>query len=108
MRKNVKEKHNVLVAGMIKYYGKTFDWVMRHKRLSLGIAATLVILAFASAKFLGTEFIPHLDEGALWAEGDAPMSISLSQAKTLADSMRYDLAGISGGQRSCLPGRQTR
>jgi cobalt-zinc-cadmium resistance protein CzcA len=91
MRKNVKEKHNVLVAGMIKYYGKTFDWVMRHKRLSLGIAATLVILAFASAKFLGTEFIPHLDEGALWAEGDAPMSISLSQAKTLADSMRYDL-----------------
>jgi cobalt-zinc-cadmium resistance protein CzcA len=91
MRKNVKEKHNFLVAGMIKYYERIFDWVMRNKKLSLGIAAVLVIVTFISAKFLGTEFIPHLDEGALWAEGDAPMSISLSQSKALADSMRYDL-----------------
>jgi heavy metal efflux system protein len=91
MRKNVREKHNFLVAGMIKYYGSTFDWVMRNKRLSLGIAIALVAVTFFSAKFLGTEFIPHLDEGALWAEGDAPMSVSLSQAKEQADSMRYDL-----------------
>ncbi|HEV8082169.1 MAG TPA: CusA/CzcA family heavy metal efflux RND transporter [Chitinophagaceae bacterium] len=91
MHKNVKEKHNPLVAGMIKYYEKIFTWVMRNKKLSLGIAAAVVILTFASSKLLGTEFIPHLDEGALWAEGDAPMSISLPQAKILADSMRYDL-----------------
>lgn len=91
LHKNVKEKHNLLVAGMIKYYTRIFDWVMRNKKLSLGIAGVAVILAFASAKFLGTEFIPHLDEGALWAEGDAPMSISLSRSKELADSMRYDL-----------------
>ena len=32
-----------------------------------------------------------MDEGALWVEGDAPMSISLSQSKVLSDSMRYDL-----------------
>jgi heavy metal efflux system protein len=64
---------------------------MRNKRLSLGVASIVVLVTFASAKFLGTEFIPHLDEGALWAEGDAPMSISLEQAKAQADSMRYDL-----------------
>jgi len=91
LHKNVKEKHNPLVVGMIKYYEKIFDWVMRNKKLSLGIATLIVISAFASGKILGTEFIPHLDEGALWAEGDAPMSISLSQAKVIADSMRYDL-----------------
>src|SRR5439155_11592309 len=91
LHKDVKEKHNLLVAGMIKYYGRIFNWVMRNKKLSLGIAVLVVALSFGSAKLLGTEFIPHLDEGALWAEGDAPMSISLSQAKTLADSMRFDL-----------------
>jgi len=91
LHKDVKEKHNWLIAGMIKYYEKIFDWVMRNKKLSFGIAVTVVVITFASAKLLGTEFIPHLDEGALWAEGDAPMSISLPQAKTLADSMRYDL-----------------
>ncbi|HEY2721557.1 MAG TPA: CusA/CzcA family heavy metal efflux RND transporter [Chitinophagaceae bacterium] len=91
MRKDVKEKHNGLVAGMIKYYGKLFDWVMRHRKLSLSVAAIAVLITFASGKFLGTEFIPHLNEGALWVEGDAPMSISLDQAKELADSMRSDL-----------------
>ena len=93
--KNVVEKHNPIVAGMIKYYEKLFDWVMKHKRLSLSIAILFIAITFFSAKFLGTEFIPHLNEGALWVEGDAPMSISLEQSKALADSMRYDLLEVS-------------
>jgi heavy metal efflux system protein len=91
LHKNVVEKHNPLVAGMIKYYDISYDWIMRHKRFSFGLAMVILGLTFISAKFLGTEFIPHLDEGALWVEGSAPMSISLPQAKILADSMRYDL-----------------
>jgi cobalt-zinc-cadmium resistance protein CzcA len=91
LHKNVVEKHNPLVAGMIKYYEISYNWIMRHKKLSFGLAMSVIGLSFISAKFLGTEFIPHLDEGALWVEGSAPMSISLPQAKILADSMRYDL-----------------
>lgn len=91
LHKNVIEKQNWLVAGMIKYYEKIFDWVMSHKRLNLSITAIIIVLVFFSAKFLGTEFIPHLNEGALWVEGSAPMSISLVESKKLADSMRYDL-----------------
>ena len=91
LHKNVMEKHNPIVAGMIKWYAKIFNWVMKNKRFSLGITCVIVLLAFASAKFLGSEFIPHLDEGTLWVEGDAPMSISLSEARTLADSMRAEL-----------------
>lgn len=91
LHKNVVEKHNPLVSGMMKYYEKLFDWVMRYKKLSFSVAMVIVALTFFSAKFLGTEFIPHLNEGSLWVEGSAPMSISLPQAKILADSMRYDL-----------------
>ncbi len=88
---NVKEKHNPLVSGMIKYYEKIFDWVMIHKKKSIGFALVFIIATFISAKFLGSEFIPHLDEGSLWVEGDAPMSISLPEAKALSDNMRKDL-----------------
>jgi cobalt-zinc-cadmium resistance protein CzcA len=91
LHKNVVEKHNPLVAGMMKYYERLFNWVMGHKKLSFSIAMSIVGITFFSAKFLGTEFIPHLNEGSLWVEGSAPMSISLPQAKILADSMRYDL-----------------
>ena len=66
LHKNVIEKHNPLVSGLIKYYEKLFDLVMRNKNLSLVIAGGVLILVFLSAKFLGTEFIPHLNEGALW------------------------------------------
>ncbi|MGD0754051.1 MAG: CusA/CzcA family heavy metal efflux RND transporter [Bacteroidales bacterium] len=91
LHKNVVEKHNPLVSGMMKYYERLFNWVMGHKKLSFSIAILVVGITFFSARFLGTEFIPHLNEGALWVEGSAPMSISLPQAKMLADSMRYDL-----------------
>jgi cobalt-zinc-cadmium resistance protein CzcA len=91
LHKNVVEKHNPLVSGMMKYYERLFNWVMGHKKLSFSIAMLVLGLAFFSTRFLGTEFIPHLNEGALWVEGSAPMSISLPQAKILADSMRYDL-----------------
>jgi cobalt-zinc-cadmium resistance protein CzcA len=91
LHKNVIEKNNPIVAGMIKYYEKIFDWVMKHKKLTLSITGIVISLVFISAKFLGTEFIPHLNEGALWVEGSAPMSISLNESKKLADSMRYDL-----------------
>jgi cobalt-zinc-cadmium resistance protein CzcA len=91
LHKNVVEKHNPLVSGLIKYYEKLFDLVMRNKNRSLGIAVVFTLLVFFSAKFLGTEFIPHLNEGALWVEGSAPMSISLQESKRLADSIRYDL-----------------
>lgn len=89
--RNVAEKHNPLVSGLLKYYEKMFDKVMRHKRLTLAIAFTVVLLSLFSAKFLGTEFIPHLDEGSLWFNADAPMSSSLPEAKRIADSIRNTL-----------------
>jgi len=44
-------------------------------------------LTFFSAKFLGSEFLPELDEGALWVKSQLPMSASLSQSKEISDKM---------------------
>ncbi len=90
-KKNVRERHNPFIIGMMKYYEKSYDWVVKRKRLCLGIALAILIGAFASTKFLGTEFLPHLDEGSLWVEGDAPMSVSLKECNNLATRMRKDL-----------------
>lgn len=90
-RKNVVERHNPIVAALTKYYEKLFDWVMRYKKLTLGIALIIVIGTFSSTKFLGTEFLPELDEGALWIRGVGPSGLSLTQSKALADSLRKDI-----------------
>ena len=87
LRKNVKEKHNVVVIFFETYIGKAYRAVFRNQKLSLTIAVVAMVLCFFSAKFLGSEFLPELDEGALWVEAELPMSVSLPQAKEISDKM---------------------
>ena len=87
LKKNVREKHNVVVVFFEKYIGKAFRWVYNHQKISLLTAVAVMVVTFFSAKFLGTEFLPQLDEGALWVESELPMSVSLPEAKIISDKM---------------------
>lgn len=87
LKKNVREKHNPVVHFFEKYVGMAFRWVYRNQRLSLTVAIAFMVVTFFSAKFLGTEFLPELDEGALWVESELPMSVSLPEAKSISDKM---------------------
>jgi len=51
------------------------------------IALIVMALSFFSFKFLGTEFLPQLNEGALWVTAELPMSVSLDEANTLSAKM---------------------
>ena len=46
-----------------------------------------MLITFFSAKFLGTEFLPELNEGALWVEAELPMSVSLPEANVISNKM---------------------
>jgi len=87
LRRNVKEKHNPVVGFFEKYIMRAFRWVYAHQKTSLLTAVAFMVISFFSAKFLGTEFLPELNEGALWVESELPMSISLPEAKNTSDKM---------------------
>lgn len=87
LKKNVEEKHNRVVEFFEKTVGRSFNWVFRNQKLSLLIAITAMAFTFFSARFLGSEFLPDLNEGALWVESELPMSTSLPQAKEISDKM---------------------
>jgi cobalt-zinc-cadmium resistance protein CzcA len=91
LNKNVYEKHNPIVSGLEKGYIKTFNLTFKHKRLSLTLAILLLGGSLYIAKFLGSEFLPHLDEGALWVKAQTPLGIDLSISSALADTMRKEL-----------------
>lgn len=94
LRKNVREKHNPIVTFFEKSVRKVLNIVYRHQKKSVLIAVIIMALTFFSAKFLGTEFLPELNEGALWVEAELPMSVSLSEAKTVSDKMVTTLSGF--------------
>jgi cobalt-zinc-cadmium resistance protein CzcA len=66
---------------------KSYKVVMNWPRASLLIALIAMSLTFFSAKFLGSEFLPQLDEGALWVESELPMSVSLNEANFIGNTM---------------------
>lgn len=85
LNKNVKERNNPIVNffNWMAYGG--FRFCFKHKTISLLVAIAGLGATLYSAKFMGTEFLPTLNEGALWVEAKLPMSSSLQETvKTVA------------------------
>jgi cobalt-zinc-cadmium resistance protein CzcA len=70
-----------------KGVAKLFSVIYRNQKKSVVIALVVMVISFASAKFLGTEFLPELNEGALWVEAELPMSVSLTEANVISNKM---------------------
>jgi cobalt-zinc-cadmium resistance protein CzcA len=88
LRKNVHEKHNPIVhfltGMMIK--GFTFHW--KHKKSTVAIAFLIIGVGFYAFTLLGTEFLPELDEGAIWLRAQLPYSVSLDESVKVARTVR--------------------
>jgi len=91
LNKNVKEKHNPFVNFWDRIVGKGFAWTFKHKVKTLIASVSLLAVVFFSATFLGTEFLPQLNEGALWVTAELPMSTSLPESVQTAAMIRKDL-----------------
>ena len=87
LRKNVREKHNPVVMFFEKNITRMFNFVYAVPVKSLIVALIIMAASFFSAKYLGSEFLPELDEGALWVEAELPMSVSLTEANLVSDKM---------------------
>ncbi|MBO0797336.1 MAG: efflux RND transporter permease subunit [Blastocatellia bacterium] len=70
-------------------YEKLLQLSLKRARLTVVIAASLVIAAFLSARALGTEFLPQLDEGVIWIRANLPPGISLQKSAEVANEIRF-------------------
>ena len=88
LRKNVKEKHNPFVNIVTRIFLSFYRLCFRNKKLAL-LAATIVLaIGLLSAEFLGSEFLPQLNEGAIYVRATGPLSTSLDQSVRIANEMR--------------------
>lgn len=92
LRKNVREKHNPIVMFFENGIKRMFSFTYRNQKMSLVVAMSAMVLTFMSAKLLGTEFLPQLNEGALWVSAQLPMSSSLENSVNVTSKMRAILA----------------
>ena len=91
LRKNIREKHNPIVKFLAKYMLRGFNFTSKHKKPVLLISFVVIAIGLFSFKFLGTEFLPELDEGSIWLRVQLPYSISLDKSVEVAQQVRDKL-----------------
>lgn len=92
LRKNVKEKHNPFLEFVNKAASDIFTTCHRAKRRTVVLATIVAASGLWCFSFLGTEFLPQLNEGSIYIRATLPQSISLQESVKLADEMRHKLS----------------
>ena len=94
LRKNIVEEENFISRFFKKYMFKMFSWSERHKKATiLGFVALIAICGIRFMNY-GTEFIPKLNEGALYVRATLPNSVNLQEATRLAKEMKDKIRGF--------------
>lgn len=88
LKKNVVEKHNFFTRFVHKNVMCAFNWTFARKKLTILISGFIFLATLFSTRWLGTEFLPQLNEGALWVEAKMPMSYSLPKTVEMVHTLR--------------------
>jgi cobalt-zinc-cadmium resistance protein CzcA len=89
-----RERSNPVLLVINKAYRRALEWSLRHQKVAAG-AALLVLgasLYLAIGGVIGSEFLPHLDEGAIWARGTLAPSTGPTEGERIMDQARIAFA----------------
>jgi heavy metal efflux system protein len=94
--KGAKEWHNPVMAFLIVQYRQAVRWAIRHRYVTVGVCLLLIIGAnlLAISGAIGSEFLPHLDEGALWVRGTLAPSTGPDEGIRVSDQARIVLCSF--------------
>ncbi len=95
-RKGVRERRNLVMEFLTEQYRRRLRWAVQHRWFvaAIGIAALAGTIYMGFGGVIGAEFLPHLDEGAIWARGTLANSTSLSEAEKFTINERYVFASF--------------
>lgn len=89
--KNVKERKNYIVDFFDWLVTKGFSFTFKNKFVSFVTVGIILFATLFSFKYLGSEFLPTLNEGALWVEAKLPMSSSIKETSKFVHIFREKL-----------------
>jgi len=87
-KKGVHEKPNRPFEWMKRKYATQLDWALARPKTTMAIATLIFGASLLLVPFIGGEFMPHLDEGALWVRATMPYTISFEEAGKIAPQIR--------------------
>jgi len=88
LSKNVHEKHNPFLHFLTKYMLGGFILAFRYKKIVVIVALIVMSIGLYSYKYLGSEFLPELNEGSIWLRVQLPYSIALNKSVEVSNEVR--------------------
>lgn len=88
LKKNVHEKYNPFVHHLTGFMLNGFTRAYRRRKMVIPLALLAMIAGLYSFKYLGSEFLPELNEGSIWLRVQTPYSISLEKSVEVSKQIR--------------------
>jgi heavy metal efflux system protein len=88
MRKGVRERRNRPFEAMRSLYTRGLDVCLARPRATTAAAALVLAASLMLVPLIGAEFMPQLDEGALWVRATMPSTISFEESAKLTPKVR--------------------
>ncbi|HYW67033.1 MAG TPA: CusA/CzcA family heavy metal efflux RND transporter [Candidatus Dormibacteraeota bacterium] len=93
--KGAREWRNPVMEFLTKLYREAVKWAIEHRLVTVGVALLgLLVAIYLSVGVIGSEFLPHLDEGALWVRGTLAPSAGPSEGIRLSNQARILLCSF--------------
>src|ERR1700722_12700971 len=84
MRNGVRERRNAALEKINSVYARGLDFCLKHPWGTTIVPAILLIVSLLLVPSIGAEFMPKLDEGALWVRATMPYTISFDESAKIA------------------------
>ncbi|MGH9613904.1 MAG: efflux RND transporter permease subunit, partial [Bryobacteraceae bacterium] len=88
LSKRVREPDLRFYDKIRDFYGTLLGYCLRHRALTVFISLLIFGAALLLIPSIGAEFMPHLDEGALWVRATTPYTISFDESSKLSPQIR--------------------
>jgi heavy metal efflux system protein len=94
MRSGVRERRNAGFEAIKSVYSKGLDFCLAHPWGTTFASAILLAASLLLIPFIGAEFMPQLDEGALWVRATLPYTISFDESAKITPRIREILSSF--------------
>ncbi|MEP6690666.1 MAG: CusA/CzcA family heavy metal efflux RND transporter [Gemmatimonadaceae bacterium] len=92
--RNVRERRNPAFEWMRRQYAHGLRWTLERPRTVIGLSSLVFVLSLLLLPGIGGEFMPKLDEGAIWVRATMPYTISFEESSKLTPQIRAILASF--------------
>jgi cobalt-zinc-cadmium resistance protein CzcA len=91
--KGASEWENPVMTWLTRHYRSAVRWTIEHRNITVSLAVLFLLLAvfLGFGGVIGSEFLPHLDEGSIWVRGTLAPSTGPTESLRVMNEARIRL-----------------